>query len=59
LACGQTRTDMASNGSPDRGTWRPRRGRILLMIGLLLLALAAWRFAGRTAFAASPEITSR
>jgi hypothetical protein len=47
---------MASNGSPDRGTWRPRRGRILLMIGLLLLALAAWRFAGRTAFAASPEI---
>jgi hypothetical protein len=42
---------MASNGSPDRATWHPRRGRILLMIGLLLLALAAWRFADRTAFA--------
>jgi hypothetical protein len=42
---------MASNGSPDRATWRPRRRRILLMIGLLLLALAGWRFAGRTAFA--------
>jgi Protein of unknown function (DUF3592) len=42
---------MASNGSPDRATWRPRRRRILLMIGLLLLAFAGWRFAGRTAFA--------
>ena len=42
---------MASNGSPDRATWRPRRGRILLLIGLLLLALAAWRLASRTAFA--------
>jgi hypothetical protein len=43
--------DMASNGSPDRARWHPRRRRILLMIGLLLLALAAWRFASRTAFA--------
>jgi hypothetical protein len=42
---------MASNGSPDRTTWRPRRRRILLLIGLLLLALAAWRLASRTAFA--------
>jgi Protein of unknown function (DUF3592) len=42
---------MTSNGSPDRARWHPRRRRILLMIGLLLLALAAWRFAGRTAFA--------
>jgi Protein of unknown function (DUF3592) len=42
---------MASNASPDRASWRPRRRRILLMIGLLLLAFAAWRFAGRTAFA--------
>jgi hypothetical protein len=42
---------MASNGSPDRATWRPRRRRILLMIGLLLLALATWRLASRTAFA--------
>jgi hypothetical protein len=42
---------MASNGSPDRGTWRPRRGRILLLIGLLLLAFAAWRFASRATFA--------
>jgi Protein of unknown function (DUF3592) len=42
---------MASNGGPDRATWHPRRRRILLMIGLLLLALAAWRFSSRTAFA--------
>jgi Protein of unknown function (DUF3592) len=42
---------MTSNGSPDRGTWRPRRRHILLMIGLLLLAFAAWRFTGRAAFA--------
>jgi hypothetical protein len=42
---------MASNGSPDRATWHPRRRRILLLIGLLLLALAAWRFSSRTAFA--------
>lgn len=43
---------MASNGSPDHATRRLRRRRILPIIGLLLLALAAWRFAGRTAFAA-------
>jgi Protein of unknown function (DUF3592) len=42
---------MASNGSPDGATWHPRRCRILLMIGLLLLALAAWRFASRAAVA--------
>ena len=42
---------MASNGSPDRAAWHARRRRILLMIGLLLFALAAWRFASRTAFA--------
>jgi hypothetical protein len=42
---------MASNASPDRTRWPPRRRRILLLIGLLLLPLAAWRFAGRTAFA--------
>jgi hypothetical protein len=42
---------MASNGKSDRATWHPRRRRILLMIGLLLLALAAWRFASRAAFA--------
>jgi Protein of unknown function (DUF3592) len=42
---------MASNGSPDRATWHRRRRRTLLMIGLLLLALAAWRLASRTAFA--------
>jgi hypothetical protein len=42
---------MASNRSPDRAAWHARRHRILLMIGLLLLALAAWRFASRTAFA--------
>jgi hypothetical protein len=42
---------MASNGSPDRATWHARRRRILLMIGLLLFALAAWRFASRSAFA--------
>jgi hypothetical protein len=41
---------MASNASPDRTSWHRRR-RILLLIGLLLLALAAWRFAGRAAFA--------
>jgi Protein of unknown function (DUF3592) len=43
--------DMASNRGPDRARWHPRRRRILLLIGLLLLALAAWRFAGRTALA--------
>jgi hypothetical protein len=45
---------MASNGSADRATWHARRRRTVLipmMIGLLLLALAAWRFASRTAFA--------
>jgi hypothetical protein len=42
---------MASNRSPDHTSWHPRRRRILLLIGLLLLALAAWRFASRTAFA--------
>jgi hypothetical protein len=42
---------MASNASPDRTRWHPRRRRILLLIGLLLLALAAWRLASRTAFA--------
>jgi hypothetical protein len=42
---------MASNANPDRTSWHPRRRRILLLIGLLLFALAAWRFAGRAAFA--------
>jgi hypothetical protein len=42
---------MASNRSPDHARWHPRRRRIFLMIGLLLFALAAWRFASRTAFA--------
>jgi hypothetical protein len=42
---------MANSGSPDHATWHPRRRRILLMIGLLLFALAGWRFASRTAFA--------
>jgi hypothetical protein len=42
---------MANSGSPDHTTWHPRRRRILLMIGLLLLTFAGWRFAGRTAFA--------
>jgi hypothetical protein len=42
---------MASNRSADLARWHPRRRRILLMIGLLLFALAAWRFASRTAFA--------
>jgi hypothetical protein len=45
---------MASNGSPDRAPWHPRRRRIVLiamMIGLLLFALAAWRLASRTALA--------
>ena len=42
---------MASNGKSDRASWHPRRRRILLMIGLLLLALAAWRLASRAAFA--------
>jgi hypothetical protein len=45
---------MASNRSPDRATWHARRRRTVLipmMIGLLLFALAAWRFASRTAFA--------
>jgi hypothetical protein len=42
---------MASNGKSDRATRHPRRRRILLMIGLLLLALAAWRLASRAAFA--------
>jgi len=45
---------MASNGSPDHTTWPARRRRIAIsamMLGLLLLALAAWRFASRTAFA--------
>jgi hypothetical protein len=45
---------MASNGSPDHTTWPARRRRIVLiamMIGLLLLGLAAWRLASRTAFA--------
>jgi hypothetical protein len=54
LAAGQTRTDMASNGSPDRAAWHARRRRIVLLpmlIGLLLFALAAWRLASRTAFA--------
>jgi hypothetical protein len=48
---------MASNASPDRITWHPRRRRILLLIGLLLLALAAWRFASRAAFA-DPAVTT-
>jgi Protein of unknown function (DUF3592) len=45
---------MASNGSPDRSTWHSRRRRIVqipMLIGLLLLALAAWRVASRTALA--------
>ncbi len=45
---------MASNRSPDRATWHARRRRIVLiamMIGLLLLGLAAWRLASRTAYA--------
>jgi hypothetical protein len=42
---------MASNGSPARARWHPGRRRVLLLLGLLLLALAAWRFADRTAFA--------
>jgi hypothetical protein len=42
---------MASNGSPDHATRRLRRRRSLLIIGLLLLALAGWRVASRTAFA--------
>jgi Protein of unknown function (DUF3592) len=42
---------MASNRGPDHATWHPRRRRILLLIGLLLLALAAWRLANRAAFA--------
>jgi hypothetical protein len=50
-ACGQTRTDMASKRGADLARWRPRRRRILLMIGLPLLGLAAWRFASRAAFA--------
>lgn len=42
---------MASNRSADLARWQPRRRRILLVIGLLLLGLAGWRFAGRAAFA--------
>jgi hypothetical protein len=42
---------MASNGSRDHATRRLRRRRILLLIGLLLVALAGWRVASRTAFA--------
>ena len=42
---------MARNGKSDRATWHPRWRRILLMIGLLLLAFAAWRLASRAAFA--------
>jgi hypothetical protein len=42
---------MASNRGAVLAGWQPRRGRILLMIGLLLFGLAAWRFAGRAAFA--------
>jgi hypothetical protein len=45
---------MASNGGPDRAAWHPRRRRIVLvtmLIGLLLLVLAAWRLASRVAFA--------
>jgi hypothetical protein len=42
---------MASNASPDHASWHPGRRRILLMIGLLLLALAAWRLASRAALA--------
>jgi hypothetical protein len=42
---------MASNRSVDLARWHPRLRRVLLMIGLLLFGLAAWRFAGRTAFA--------
>jgi hypothetical protein len=42
---------MASNDSPDRAMRNPRRRRILLLLGLLLLALAAWRLASRTALA--------
>jgi hypothetical protein len=42
---------MASNASPDHANWHPGRRRILLMIGLLLFALAAWRLASRAAFA--------
>lgn len=45
---------MASNRSPDRAPWHARRHRIVLiamLIGLLLLGLAAWRLASRTAFA--------
>jgi hypothetical protein len=45
---------MASNPSPDRATRHARRRHLALiamMIGLLLLGLAAWRLASRTAFA--------
>jgi hypothetical protein len=42
---------MASNGGSDRTRWHPRWRRILLMIGLLLFAFAAWRLASRAAFA--------
>jgi Protein of unknown function (DUF3592) len=45
---------MASNGSHDRARWHSRRRRIVqipMLIGLLLLALAAWRVASRTALA--------
>jgi hypothetical protein len=42
---------MASKRGADLARWRPRRRRILLMIGLPLLGLAAWRFASRAAFA--------
>jgi Protein of unknown function (DUF3592) len=45
---------MASNRSPHSATWHARRRRIvliLMMVGLLLLGLATWRVASRTAFA--------
>jgi hypothetical protein len=50
--------DMASKRGADLAGWHPRRGRILLMIGLLLLGLAGWRFAGRAAFAGRAVIAT-
>jgi Protein of unknown function (DUF3592) len=54
VGAGQMRTDMAGYGSPDHTIWPAHRRRIALvamMTGLLLCALAAWRFSSRTAFA--------